>query len=50
MSNEDYGASRILADGTDVTLRIQYRQPRLPRGKTSYSTIGEIPGTDKAMK
>jgi carboxypeptidase Q len=49
MSNEDYGRiSRILADGTDVTLEFNIVNRVYPEGKTSYNTIAEIPGTDKA--
>jgi len=49
MSNEDYGRiSRILADGTDVTLEFDVVNRVYPDGKTSYNTVAEIPGTDKA--
>ena len=49
MSNEDYGRiSRILADGTDVTLEFDIVNRAYPEGKTSYNTVAEIPGTDKA--
>lgn len=49
MSNEDYGRiTRILADGTPVTLEFNIVNRIYPEGKTSYNTIGEIPGTDKA--
>jgi carboxypeptidase Q len=49
MSNEDYGRiSRILADGTDVTLEFNVVNRVYPEGKTSYNTVAEIPGTDKA--
>ena len=49
MSNEDYGRiSRILADGTDVTLEFNVVNRLYPEGKTSYNTIAEIPGSDKA--
>lgn len=49
MSNEDYGRiTRILADGTDVTLEFDIVNRVYPEGRTSYNTIGEIPGTDKA--
>ncbi|HLW99201.1 MAG TPA: M20/M25/M40 family metallo-hydrolase [Candidatus Acidoferrales bacterium] len=48
MRNEDYGRiSRILADGTPVTLKINILNQEYPDGKTSYNAIGEIPGTDK---
>src|SRR3989454_5852146 len=49
MSNEDYGRiTRILADGTGVTLEFDIVNRVYPEGKTSYNTIAEIPGTDKA--
>jgi hypothetical protein len=49
MSNEDYGRiTRILADGTAVTLELNIVNRIYPEGKTSYNTIAEIPGTDKA--
>jgi hypothetical protein len=49
MSNEDYGRiTRILADGTPVTLEFNIVNRVYPEGKTSYNTIAEIPGTDKA--
>ena len=49
MSNEDYGRiTRILADGTNVTLEFNIVNRTYPEGKTSYNTIAEIPGTDKA--
>lgn len=48
MRNEDYGRiSRILDDGTPVTLRINIQNREYPRGATAYNAIGEIPGTDK---
>ena len=49
MSNEDYGRiTRILADGTDVTLEFNIANRIYPDGRTSYNTVAEIPGTDKA--
>jgi len=49
MSNEDYGRiTRILADNTDVTLEFNIVNHVYPEGKTSYNTVAEIPGTDKA--
>lgn len=48
-SNEDYGRiTRILADGTDVTLEFDIVNRVYPEGNTSYNTVAEIPGTDKA--
>jgi carboxypeptidase Q len=49
MSNEDYGRiTRLLGDGTDVMLEFNIVNRVYPEGKTSYNTIAEIPGTDKA--
>jgi hypothetical protein len=49
MSNEDYGRiTRILADGTDVTLEFDVVNRVYPEGKTSFNTVAEIPGTDLA--
>ena len=49
MSNEDYGRiTRLLADGTPVTLEFNILNRIYPEGKTSYNTVAEIPGTDKA--
>jgi carboxypeptidase Q len=49
MRNEDYGRiSRILADGTAVVLEFDIVNRVYPEGKTSYNTIAEIPGLDKA--
>jgi len=48
MRNEDYGRiSRIIADGTAVTLRVNIQNKEYPEGTTAYNAIGEIPGTDK---
>jgi carboxypeptidase Q len=49
MSNEDYGRiTRIMADRTEVTLEFNIVNKSYPEGATSYNTIGEIRGTDKA--
>ncbi len=49
MSNEDFGRiTRILSDGTDVELEFNIVNRTYPEGRTSYNTIGEIRGTDKA--
>jgi hypothetical protein len=49
MSNEDFGRiTRILADGPAVTLEFNIVNRIYPEGKTSYNTVAEIPGTDKA--
>ena len=48
LRNEDYGRiSRILADGTPVTMEFKIVNRFYPEGKTSYNVIAEIPGTDK---
>jgi carboxypeptidase Q len=49
MRNEDYGRiTRIMADGTDVTLEFNIVNRTYPEGTTSYNAVAEIPGTDKA--
>jgi hypothetical protein len=49
MSNEDYGRiTRILADGTDVELEFNIVNHVYPEGTTSFNTIAEITGSDKA--
>ena len=49
MSNEDFGRiSRILGDGTDVVLEFNIVNRVYPEGATSYNTIAEIRGSDKA--
>jgi hypothetical protein len=49
LRNEDYGRIwRILQDGTPVSVEFNVVNRYYPEGKTSYNTIGEIPGTDKA--
>lgn len=49
MRNEDYGRiSRILADNTEVELEFEIVNRVYPEGNTSYNTIAEIPGSDKA--
>ena len=48
MRNEDYGRiSRILADGTPITLEFSIVNHVYPEGRTAYNTVAEIPGTDK---
>jgi carboxypeptidase Q len=48
MRNEDFGRiSRIMDDGTPVTLRINIQNKEYPEGTTVYNAIGEISGTDK---
>ncbi len=49
LRNDDFGrVERLLADGEDVKLDFDIVNHVYPEGKTSYNTIGEIPGTDKA--
>ena len=49
MSNEDFGRiTRILNDGTEVVLEFNIVNRVYPEGVTSYNTIGEIRGSDKA--
>src|SRR5688500_13169526 len=49
MSNEDFGRiTRILNDGTDVMLEFNIVNRIYPEGRTSYNTIGDIRGSDKA--
>jgi hypothetical protein len=46
--NEDYGRiARIVADGTPVELAFNIVNRTYTEGRTSYNTIGEIPGTDR---
>ncbi|HUR98524.1 MAG TPA: M20/M25/M40 family metallo-hydrolase [Pyrinomonadaceae bacterium] len=48
MRNEDFGRiTRLLADGTPVTLEFDLRSHIVPEGKTSYNLIGEVYGSDK---
>lgn len=49
LRNDDYGRiSRLLADGTPVSVEFNVQNQYFPEGSTSYVTVGEIPGTDKA--
>lgn len=49
MRNEDFGRiSRILADGTGVTLEFNILNRIYPEGRTSYNAIAEISDSDKA--
>jgi hypothetical protein len=46
---DDYGRIfRINADGTPVSVEFNVQNQYFPEGKTSYVTVAEIPGTDKA--
>jgi Zn-dependent M28 family amino/carboxypeptidase len=49
MSNEDFGRiARILNDGTAVVLEFKIVNHVYPEGSTTYNTVAEIPGSDKA--
>jgi carboxypeptidase Q len=49
LRNDDYGrVERLLDDGDDVKLQFNIVNHIYPEAKTSYNTIAEIPGTDKA--
>ena len=49
LRTDDFGRIyRITADGTPVTVEFNVSNQFFPEGKTSYVTVGEIPGTDKA--
>jgi hypothetical protein len=48
LRNDDYGRiSRIITDGTPVSVEFNIVNQYFPEGKTTYDTIAEIPGTDK---
>ncbi len=48
MRNEDYGRiARILADGTSVELEFNIVNKTYPEGRTAYTVIADIPGSDK---
>jgi hypothetical protein len=49
LRTDDFGRIyRIIADGTPVKVEFNISNTFYPEGKTSYVTVGEIPGTDKA--
>lgn len=49
LRNDDFGRiARIIQDGTPVSVEFNVQNTYYPEGKTSYVTIGEIPGSDKA--
>ena len=49
LRNDDYGRIfRIIADGTPVSVEFNIVNQYFPEGKTTYNTVAEIPGTDKA--
>jgi len=48
LRNDDAGRIyRIMQDGTPVTVEFNVQNQYFPKGKTSYVTVAEIPGTDK---
>jgi carboxypeptidase Q len=48
LRNEDFGRiTRLLADGTAVSLEFDIRNRTIPEGTTSYNVVGEIAGSDK---
>jgi len=48
LRNEDFGRiTRILADGTPVSLEFDIQNKLFPEGATSYNVVGEITGSDK---
>ena len=49
LRNDDYGRiERLLADGDDVKMALDIVNQIFPNGRTSYTAIAEIPGSDKA--
>jgi len=49
LRNEDYGRiTRLVSDGSPVTLEFTIVNRDYPAGKTSYNAIAEIRGSDKA--
>jgi hypothetical protein len=49
LRTDDYNRMyRILQDGTPVAVEFNMQNTFYPEGKTSYVTVAEIPGTDKA--
>jgi len=49
LRNDDAGRIyRLTQDGTPVTVEFNVQNQYFPEGKTSYVTVAEIPGTDKA--
>jgi len=51
LRNDDFGrVERLLADSEDVRFDFEIGNHTYPDGKTSYNTIAEIPGTDKASE
>ncbi len=51
LRNDDFGRiERLMADGEEVKLDFEIINHLYPEGKTSYNTIAEIPGSDKASE
>jgi hypothetical protein len=51
LRNDDFGRiERLMNDGEEVKLDFEITNHLYPEGKTSYNTIGEIPGSDKASE
>jgi carboxypeptidase Q len=49
LRTDDFGRIfRLIADGTPVHVEFNVQNQYFPEGKTSYVTVAEIPGTDKA--
>ncbi|MGH7584550.1 MAG: M28 family peptidase, partial [Gemmatimonadales bacterium] len=49
MRTDDYGRIyRIIQDGTPVTVEFNIQNQYFPHGDTSFVTVAEIPGSDKA--
>ncbi len=49
LRTDDYGRIfRIIEDGTPVSVEFNMQNQYFPEGKTSYVTVADIPGTDKA--
>jgi carboxypeptidase Q len=49
LRTDDYGRIfRMVQDGTPVSVEFNVSNEYFPEGKTSYVTVAEIPGTDKA--
>ena len=49
LRTDDYGRIfRIIQDSTPVSVEFNVSNQYFPQGKTSYVTVAEIPGTDKA--
>ncbi|MEP6779753.1 MAG: M20/M25/M40 family metallo-hydrolase [Gemmatimonadaceae bacterium] len=49
LRNDDFGRIfRILHDNTPVAVEFNVSNQFFPEGKTSYVTVGEIPGSDKS--